>query len=72
MTDLPVPDDDGGLDPVLEIHDLVLCRQVYRLQELVGVEDVVGYDLVYRVSENGPSILQIFNDEETSSLSFFF
>jgi len=24
VTDLPVPDDDGGLDPDLEIHDLVL------------------------------------------------
>jgi hypothetical protein len=54
---LAVPDDDRRLDPVLEVQDLVLRRQVHRRQEVVRVELHVGDDPVQRVPEAGPPVL---------------
>lgn len=43
---LLLPDDHRGFDPVLQIDDAVLVRQVHGAQKFFGVETVVGYKLV--------------------------
>lgn len=52
-----LPNDDRRFNPVLQINNVVLVRQVYRCYEFFGVEIIVGYKLVHRVPKGRFPIL---------------